>query len=203
MKAKTQTGLNALVATGLNIFLVILMPFMWYIDVSGTKVNFSISDVLLILVGILLLFNIKELFINKRWLVIVYFASLLFSLALSQFAGKFNDGFEHVPNSVMLLEMVKTAVVAVYFTGAFIFVNENNFKLTLITMSLGSIPVMFVGFYAYLYRMLDRDFFIDKYALDTFRFRGTFEDPNLCALYFIFSIIFLKCLSRTVSLSLS
>lgn len=177
MKLKIQTGLNLL--------LIILMPFMWYIDIADTKVNFALADVLLVFAAILVLFNLKEVFTQKRWLILLYFGGLLFSLALSQYAGKFNTDFLHVPNTVMLMEMVKTAVVAMYFISAFLFINEKYFKLTMVTISLGSIPVMAVGFAAYIFRLLDRDFPIETYALDRLRFRGTFEDPNLCALYFI------------------
>lgn len=177
MKLKIQTGLT--------LFLIIFMPFMWYIDVAGTKVNFSLADVLLILAGIMLLFNLKELLMHKRWMVLLYFAGLLFSLALSQFAGKFKPGFLHVPNSVMLMEMVKTIVTTLYFLCAFMFINEKNFKLIAATLSLGSIPVIAVGFAAYFYQMTGRVFPLQSYALETLRFRGTFEDPNLCALYFI------------------
>lgn len=178
MKHKLQTAASML--------LILFMPFMWYIDIRGTKVNFSLADFLLPVIGILILFNIKELFMQKRWLVILYFTGLIFSLALSQFTGRFTPDFLHVPNNVMLMEMVKTVVVAVYFIGAFLLINEKNFTISMVTLSLGSIPVMAIGFTSYIYFIIEKDFPVESYKLETtLRFKGTFEDPNLCALYFI------------------
>lgn len=177
MKQKIQTALTLLI--------IIFMPYMWYIDVAGTKVNFSLADVLLIPAGIMMLFNLKELFTRKRWFIMLYFAGLLFSLTLSHFASKLNPGFLHAPNSVLLMEIVKTIVTALYLLCAFVFVDEKNFKLTAITISLGSIPVMVIGFAAYLSHITGYTFPLQVYALKMLRFRGTFEDPNLCALYFI------------------
>lgn len=177
MKHKLQTAAITL--------LILLMPYMWYIEVGGMTVNFSLADVLLPVIGIFILLNIKELLTQKKWLAILYFAGLLFSLALSQYASRFNTEFLHVTDRVMLLEMVKTIVVAIYFIGAFLLINQSNFKPCLLTMSLGSVPVMAIGFSSYLCFILEKPFPIASYTLSIMRFRGTFEDPNLCALYFI------------------
>lgn len=162
------------------------MPLMWYIEVGGTTVNFSLADVLLPIISVFILLNIKVLFSQKKWLVILYFAGLLFSLALSQFTSRYNTEFLHVSDLVMLLEIVKTIVVALYFAGAFLLVNHKNFKTCMIAISLGSIPVMVIGLFSYIFYILEKPFPITSYALSNMlRFRGTFEDPNLCALYFI------------------
>jgi O-antigen ligase len=180
-----------------NILLILFMPFMMYINIGDTKVNFSIADFILVFTGILILFNFRELFIKKRWLFILYFAVLLLSLFLSQFFSKFNTDFLHVSNSVMLLEMVKTIVVAVYFITAFLFVTKKTYKIFLICISLGSIPVMFIGFWSYVCFLLGKDFPIKVFEIKTMRFYGTFEDPNLCAFYFIM-IFFVSLLNFKV-----
>lgn len=178
MKNKLQIGINLL--------LIILMPFMMYINISGTKVNFALADMLLVLTGILFLINIKDFFIQKRWLYLLYFAGLLLSLVLSQYVSQFNDDFLRVENSVMIMEMVKNVVVAMYFFTAFMFVkNERDFKVSLAAISFSSIPVMIMGFMSYVYFLLGKDFFIDIYKTGTLRFFGSFGDPNLCAFYFI------------------
>ncbi|WP_027631119.1 O-antigen ligase family protein [Ruminiclostridium cellobioparum] len=172
-----------------NILIIIFMPFMMYINISKFKINVAASDILLVLVGILFLVNIKDFFIQKRWTYILYFAGLVLSLLLSQYISKFNVAFFHVENSVMLIEIVKTIVVAIYFFTAFTFIrNERDYKLYLVVMSLSSIPVMIVGIISYTYFLMSKDFFIDTYKLEILRFMGTFEDPNLCALFF--SVIF-------------
>lgn len=178
-------GMRQKIQTVASVLLILFMPFMQYIDIAGTKVNISLADVLLPVLGILMLFNIKELFQRKRWLVVLYFAGLIFSLALSQFAGRYKPDFLHVSNTVMLMEMLKTSVVAMYFFSAFLLVDEKNFRVSLITLSLGSILVMIIGFSSYIYSILGKDFFIEAYTHESLRFRGTFEDPNLCALYFL------------------
>lgn len=178
MKNKIQLSINTL--------LIILMPLMMYITVSDTKINFSIADIILVLIGVLFLINIKEFFVHKRWIYILYFVGLLISLSLSQFMGKFNDDFLHVSNNVMFMEMVKTVVVGMYFFSAFMFIrNEKTYRISLITISLSSIPVFIIGISAYIYFLLGKDFIIDAFEIYKLRFLGTFEDPNLCALYFI------------------
>ncbi|MBP7176171.1 MAG: hypothetical protein KBA53_08155 [Thermoclostridium sp.] len=162
------------IQTVASVLLILFMPFMQYIDIAGTKVNISLADVLLPVLGILMLFNIKELFQRKRWLVVLYFAGLIFSLALSQFAGRYKPDFLHVSNTVMLMEMLKTSVVAMYFFSAFLLVDEKNFRVSLITLSLGSILVMIIGFSSYIYSILGKDFFIEAYTHESLRFRGTF-----------------------------
>lgn len=187
MKNKVQMVINTLV--------IIFMPFMMYININDTKVNVAIADMMLMLVGIIFLINIKEFFIQKRWLYLLYFVGLLLSLFLSQYISQFNDIFFHVKNSVMIMEMLKTLVVAMYFFIAFMFIkSERDLKLSLIAISLSSIPVMIIGLTSYTYFLLGKDFFIDTYKIRTLRFLGSFEDPNLCAFYFIliFFISFLN-----------
>lgn len=170
----------------INILVIMFMPFMRYININGAKVNISLADILLMLVGIIFLINIKEFFIHKRWLYFIYFAGLLLSLFLSQYISHFNNNFLHAEYSVMIMEMVKTLVVSIYFFTAFMFIkNESNFKLSLVVISLSSVPVMIIGFTSYIYFLLGKDFFIDAYKIGASRFLGSFEDPNLCAFYFI------------------
>lgn len=178
MKSKIQMAINILV--------IIFMPFMMYINISGTKVNAAMADVLLVLVGIMFLISIREFFVQNRWHHLLYFVGLLLSLFLSQYISRFDDNFRHVENSVMIMEMVKTIVVAIYFISAFMFVkSERDFKVSLTAISLSSIPVMIIGLTSYIYFLIEKDFFIDTYKLVTLRFLGSFEDPNLCAFYFI------------------
>lgn len=178
MKNKVQMAINILV--------IILMPFMMYINISGTKVNVAMADILLVLVGIMFLISIKDFFIQKRGLYVFYFVGLLLSLFLSQYISQFDDNFLHVENSVMIMEMMKTIVVAIYFFISFLFIkSEVDLKVSLTAISLSSIPVMIMGLASYIYFISGKDFFIDTYRLATLRFRGSFEDPNLCAFYFI------------------
>lgn len=179
MKNKVQMIINTL--------LIIFMPFMMYVNISETKVNVAISDIMLLLVGLLFLINIKNFFLQKRWLYLLYFAGLVLSLLLSQYISQFNEAFLHVENSVMLMEIVKTLVVAMYFFTAFMFnKSEREYKLSLVAISLSSIPVMIIGLTSYIYFLLSKEFFIDTYKITkNSRFLGTFEDPNLCALFFI------------------
>lgn len=170
----------------MNILLIIFMPFMMYLNVGATKVNVALSDVLLLPVGILFLINIIDFFPQKRWLYLLYFTGLVLSLFLSQFISQFNDNFLHVGNSVMLIEILKTLVVAMCFFTAFMFIrNENDYKISLVALSLSSIPVIIIGGISYIYFLLGKEFFWDTYAISSSRFLGTFGDPNLCALYFI------------------
>lgn len=205
MKDKVQLVINTLI--------IIFMPFMMYINISDTKVNVAVSDLLLLLVCILFLINIKDFFVQKRWLYIIYFTGLILSLILSQYLSRFNNQYFHVENSVMLLEIVKTVVVAMYFFTSFIFIkSERDYKLSLVTISLSSIPVMIIGGTSYVYFFMSKDFPIDIYKLDILRFNGTFGDPNLCALFFIIIFfisllnfkllknIFLRCLMFGISI---
>lgn len=170
----------------INILIIIFMPFMMYININETKVNAAASDILLVLVGILFLFNIKDFLIKKRWLYILYFIGLISSLILSQNISKFDDTFRHVGNSVMILEIVKTIMIAIYFFAAVILnKGERDYKISLAAVSLSSIPVIMIGGTSYAYFLMDKEFFIDIYKLDKLRFMGTFQDPNLCALFFI------------------
>lgn len=181
-----------------NILIIIFMPFMVYINISDSKVNVSMADIMLVLVGIVFFINVKEFFIQKRWLYLLYFVGLLLSLFLSQYISQFNDGFLHVENSVMVLEMVKTIAVAMYFFTAFMLIkSERDFKLSLVAISLSSIPVMVIGLTSYTYFLLEKDFFIDIYKIRTLRFLGSFEDPNLCAFYFII-IFFISLLNYRI-----
>ncbi len=170
----------------INILIIVLMPFMMYMKIGNSKVNVALSDIMLLLIGILFLFNIKVFFLQKQWFYILYFAGLVFSLLLSQFISGSSDTFLHVEINVMLMEVIKTLVVAMYFFSAFIFIkSEKDYKLSLVAVSLSSIPVMIVGGTSSAYFLMGKDFFINTYKLDTLRFMGTFEDPNLCALYFL------------------
>ncbi|HYE10129.1 MAG TPA: O-antigen ligase family protein [Patescibacteria group bacterium] len=190
MKNKVQMGINLLI--------IIFMPFMMYINLSDTKVNFAVADMLLALAGVMFIINIKEFFVQKRLLYLLYFIGLLLSLFLSQYISQFNGDFLHVGYNVMIMEMEKTIVVAMYFFTAFIFVrNERDFKVTLAAISLSSIPVMIVGVISYTYFLLGKDFFIEIYEIETLRFLGSFADPNLCAFYFIL-IFFVSILNFRV-----
>lgn len=186
------------VQMAINILIIIFMPFMMYINISNTKVNVAMSDMILVPVGTIFLINIKEFFLKKRWLYILYFAGLLLSLFLSQYISQINADFFHVQNSVMIMEMVKTFIVAMYFFTAFMFVkSERDFKLSLAAISLSSIPVIVIGLASYIYFLHGKDFFIDAYKIDTSRFLGSFQDPNLCAFYFIL-IFFVSLLNYKV-----
>lgn len=170
----------------INILLIILMPFMTYLNISEAKVNVAMSDMALLLVGVLFLINIKDFFLNRHWIYLLYFACLVISITLSQFVSQFNNAFLHVKNIVMLIEIMKTLVVAMYFFTAFMFIkNKYDYKLSLITISLGSIPVIIIGGASYIFTLLGKDFIIHAFKIESLRFKGTFEDPNLCALYFI------------------
>lgn len=186
------------VQLGINILLIVFMPFMMYININSTKVNFALADMLLVLVGILFLINIKDFFIQKRWLYLLYFIGLLLSLFLSQYISRFDNEFLHVENSVMIMEMVKTVVVAMYFFIAFMFVkNERDLKVSLAAISFSGIPVMIIGFMAYTCFLSGKDFFIDIYKTGTLRFLGSFGDPNLCAFYFIL-VFFISILNYRI-----
>lgn len=182
----------------INIFMIIFMPFMMYINISSTKVNIAMADIMLVLVGILFLINIKQFFIQKRWIYLLYFGGLLLSLLVSQYISRFNENISHVGNSVMIMEMIKTLVVTMYFFIGFIFIkNERDYRLSLIAVSLSSIPVMIIGLTSYIYFLLGKEFFIEVYRLEILRFQGSFEDPNLCAIYIIF-ILFVSLLNLKV-----
>lgn len=196
-----------------NIMLIIFMPFMVYINIRDTKINVAIADIILVLVALLFMMNIKGFFLEKKWAYLLYFTGLVLSLLLSQYLSTFNHAFLHVGNSVMLMEIAKTLVVAMYFFSAFMFIrNESEYKVSLVALSLSSIPVIIIGSISYIYFLLGKEFFIDAYRMENSRFIGSFQDPNLCALYFIlvffvsllnFKVlknIFLRCLMLGLSI---
>lgn len=182
----------------IHILLILFMPLMMYVHIAETKVNLSIADGLLVLVTLSFLINIKEFFRNRIWIYLLYFMGLLLSLLISQWMSVRNDVFHHVGTSVMLMEMVKTLVVTAYFFSALIFVqHEKGYRLAWITVSLSSIPVMLIGFSSYFYFLQGKEFPFETFQIkNNLRFLGTFEDPNLAALYFI--LVFFISLSNFV-----
>lgn len=174
----------------LNSLLLSTMPFMIYIEVGENLVNFALSDLLLTIIGVLLLFNIKDIFHKNKWFLFVYFFGLLLSIFISQLFSKLDITFFHASDSVMIMEMIKTIIVAVYFFAAYELIHNNiELKHALLSISLSSIPVIIIGFISYVSYLLDEKYFIAIYQLEFLRFQGTFKDPNLCALYFIMILI--------------
>jgi O-antigen ligase len=179
----------------INIILIIFMPFMLYININNSNINISIGDFVLLFIGIIFLFNLKEFIIQKKYNYLFYFIGLLISIIISQILSMYDKNFVHASYQVMLLEIIKTIIIATYFFSALIFVNNSKMlKIALISISLGSIPVIFIGLWAYISYLNGKDFFITTYKINYLRFFGSFEDPNLCALYFIM-IFFISLLN--------
>ncbi len=187
-----------------NILLVlicILLPWMIYGNISEALINMSLADAVFVLTGIYLLIEQlveiycwkrkgkeKPVLLSKRTLFAAgYFLLLLLSLVISHFAGKRDPKLETVSRMALVLEIIKTLVVAGYFFVSSIMVkDEKRYRLVLHTMVFGSLPVAAVGFLAYIYNILDKPFFLKQFEIRTnLRFLGSFQDPNLCAFYFL------------------
>jgi len=187
-----------------NILLVlicILLPWMFYISIGDTLVNISVADAVFVIAGIYILIGQsiaiyqwkrkgkeKPVLLQKRTLFTAgYFLLLVLSLIVSHFAGKMDPKLETVSHITLVLEIVKTLIMAGYFFIGYILIKDTKkYKLALYATVFGSIPAAAVGFLAYVYKILEKPFFLKQFDLDMGqRFTGSFQDPNLCALYFL------------------
>ncbi|NLK22338.1 MAG: O-antigen ligase family protein [Epulopiscium sp.] len=172
----------------IHVVLILLLPFMFYIHVSGSPVNISLGDIFFPLAGLLVIIHFKRLLDKKRWLYIFYFLGLILSLFLSHVFVQRNEGILSIPYMGMIMEIVKTAIVGGYFYIAYMFIKDSRkYQLALYTLSIGSIPVGIIAMGAYISHLLEKPFFIKTFALEGYSGRvvGTFEDPNLYAFYLI------------------
>jgi len=187
-----------------NILLVLIcffLPWMFYINIGDTLVNISVADAVFVIAGIYIFIDQligiyqykrkgkeKPVLLHRKTLFAAgYFLMLILSLVVSHFAGKMDPKLETVSHITLMLEIVKTLVVAGYFFIGYILVkDEKGYRITLHAIVFGSIPAATVGFLAYAYKMLEKPFFLKQFDFDMgLRFTGSFQDPNLCALYYL------------------
>lgn len=171
----------------LLVSICILLPWMIYGNIKGTLVNLSLADIIFIPTSIYILLNIKRLFKGKNKIFIGYFVLLIISLIGSHFTAKMKPELETVSHFRLLLEIVKVSVSGGYFFIAYLLIRDKKrYKRALYALVIGSIPVIIVGFGAYVFSLLDKPFFLKQFELGKdFRFKGSFQDPNLCAFYFL------------------
>lgn len=184
-----------------NIVLILLLPFMFYINISDSPINISLGDLIFPLSGLLIIIQYKRLIEKKRWIYILYFLGLILSILLSHIIIQSNKAIISVAYMTMSIEIVKTAIVGGYFYIAYMFIKDSRrYKLALYTLSLGSIPVGFIAVGAYVSHLLGNPFFIEIFALQEYSSRlvGTFEDPNLYAFYLIMIFYISLWNSRTI-----
>lgn len=172
----------------LNVILILLLPFMFYINIFGILVNISLGDIIFPFLGLFIVARYKQIFEGRKWIYFLYFLGIMLSMILSYISIQKNESIISVPFVTMFIEIVKTAVIGGYFYIGYLFIKDlKRYKLTLYSLSIGSI---FVGLFAvgtYIFYLLDKPFFIEKLELGRHGSRvvGTFEDPNLYAFYLI------------------
>lgn len=170
-----------------NTLLILLLPIMFYIQVFDGPVNISLGDFFFPLVGLFIVIKYKKIIKEKGWIYLLYFLCLILSLILSHVLIQKNESVISVSYMALFIEILKTVIVGGYFYIGYNFVKDTKrYKLVLYTLSIGGLPVGFIGLGAYVYYILGKSFFIESFNLQMpNRAIGTFQDPNLYAFYLI------------------
>ena len=170
-----------------NSLLILLMPFMMYITVSDKLINLSFADAIFVITAIIILLGIRKHIKEKKFIYILYFVGMVFSLILSQMMVKSHTELVQVPNVVTGLEIIKVLIVGGYFYTAYLFTKDSKtYKIASYSFSIGSILVALIGISAYVYFVKEKPFPVELFSIKANgRVVGTFEDPNLYAFYLI------------------
>ena len=130
----------------LNVILILLLPFMFYINIFGILVNISLGDIIFPFLGLFIVARYKQIFEGRKWIYFLYFLGIMLSMILSYISIQKNESIISVPFVTMFIEIVKTAVIGGYFYIGYLFIKDlKRYKLTLYSLSIGSI---FVGLFA-------------------------------------------------------
>lgn len=172
--------------------LVLGLPFMFYINIAGIKLNASISDILLPICIIYIIFIRKKL--NKdiknsinmsryRSIVNIYSIILAIMLCISLFKVIFTYGIL----SISFADSLKIMINLVYLNFFFYLFEKYNTEFEIIFLKMWNISSVVISLMCItgviLYNMN-----IDNSWVEAFRATGPFDDSNLAATYILISI---------------
>jgi O-antigen ligase len=172
--------------------LVICIPFMFYLQV-GIKINASIADIVILftLFWILLLKKnrliIKTMFNSYQFIFLYMFVLLLFYLLSMLNYWE----YEHLDLPYGISAFIKLGVNFIYVFTLLFFAEKYKEEMVQVFLRAWKFISVIVAMLAILGASLYRFGISSRFSLDH-RAQGTFDDPNMLAMYLAISISFIS-----------
>lgn len=165
--------------------IIILFPIMSIVNINASfKLNIAVSDIPLILLGLVWLIDIRNFKIKQNYPYFWYFISLILVLIIS---GIYNLNSNTVSGGIngIIAEGIKVIVNAVYlFIGYNSFKDKYELKDIIKCWIIGLWIFIVYGLYKQISALMGLSFIsFNNFFGDGTRFLGTITDPNAAALY--------------------
>lgn len=165
--------------------IIILFPIMNLINITNDiKLNFALSDISLVLLGILWILDIKDFSFKRNYPYFWYFLGLFIILIISGFYN-LNSEVKTTGINGIIIESIKFIINAAYlFVGYNTFKDKYELKDIIKLWIIGLWIFIIYGLYKQISTILSIPFIsINQFFGDGTRFLGTITDPNAAALY--------------------